>query len=165
MTPEQVVGLLVERGFTVATAESLTGGLVCAALTSVPGSSAVVRGGVVAYATDLKVSLLGVEADLVAERGAVDAEVARQMAAGVCRALSADFGVACTGVAGPDGQDGHHPGHVFIAVHGPEGAGSRELHLEGGRAAVREATVLSALALLAEVATGTSGTRSGVDPT
>ena len=100
----------------MATAESLTGGLVCAALTDVPGASAVVRGAVVAYATELKAQVLGVDPDLLATGGAVQAEVARQMATGVCRVLGADVGVATTGVAGPDPQDGHPVGTVFVAV-------------------------------------------------
>ncbi len=111
-----LVAALTARSLTIATAESLTGGLVCAALTEVPGASAVVRGGVVAYATDLKAVVLGVDPDLLAAGGAVQEEVARQMALGVCRLLGAAVGVATTGVAGPDPQDGRPVGTVFVAV-------------------------------------------------
>src|SRR5689334_4106375 len=121
-------------GRTVATAESLTGGLVCAALTDVPGASAVVRGAVVAYATELKAQVLGVDPDLLATGGAVQAEVARQMATGVCRVLGAEIGIATTGVAGPEPQDGHPVGTVFVAVAGGGRTVVRELALAGDRA-------------------------------
>ena len=110
------VRLLTEHGRTVAVAESLTGGLVVAALVGVPGASKVVRGGVVAYMTDLKASLLGVDADLLARVGAVHGDVALAMARGVAVLLGADYGVATTGVAGPDPQDGHPVGEVWTAV-------------------------------------------------
>ena len=147
----QVVAALVAAGRTVATAESLTGGLVCAALTDVPGASATVRGAVVAYATELKARILAVDPGLLATGGAVQAEVARQMATGVCRALGADVGVATTGVAGPDPQDGRAVGTVFVAVAADERVWVRELSLTGDRAAIRAGTVAAALALLMEV--------------
>ena len=156
----QVVTALVAAGRTVATAESLTGGLVCAALTDVPGASAVVRGAVVAYATELKAQLLGVDPDLLATGGAVQAEVARQMASGVCRVLGAEVGVATTGVAGPDPQDGRPVGTVFVAV-AAEGrvVAVRELALAGDRGTIRDRTVEAALDLLMEAgAGGESGT-------
>ena len=143
-----LVSVLTGRGQTVACAESLTGGLVCAALTDVPGASAVVRGAVVSYATALKATLLGVDPDLLARTGAVDAEVARQMAQGVCRVLASDWGVATTGVAGPDPQDGAAVGTVFVAVAGPGGSRVTEGHFDGDRAAIRAAAVTAALALL-----------------
>ncbi len=157
-----VVRRLGERRLTVATAESLTGGLVCAALTDVPGASAVVRGAVVSYATALKSSLLGVDAVLLQRHGAVQPEVARQMAVGVCRALGSDVGIATTGVAGPDASDGQPVGTVYVAVASPVDDGSvggetsaqrvevRRLDLPGERAAVRAATVDAALALVLE---------------
>ncbi len=111
-----LVGRLVGLGMSVGCAESLTGGLVVARLIETPGASSVVRGAVVAYATDLKASMLGVDAALMAQRGAVDPEVARQMALGACRVLGADWGLATTGVAGPDPQDGMPVGCVFVAV-------------------------------------------------
>ncbi|MFD6092302.1 CinA family protein [Oerskovia sp. NPDC060338] len=147
--PEAVVVLeaVASRGWTVAVAESLTGGLVCARLVAVPGASAVLRGGVVAYATDLKQSILGVDGELLAERGAVDPDVAREMAQGVARNLGADVGLATTGVAGPDPQDGKAPGLVFVAVATPERTEVRELRLEGGRAEVREGATRGLLGL------------------
>jgi len=101
---------------TLSVAESLTGGLISATLTEVPGASSVFRGSVVSYATDLKVSLLGVGADLIDTGGAVQAQVALEMALGVRRQLKTDFGLAVTGVAGPTAQDGRQPGTVFVAV-------------------------------------------------
>ncbi|MFJ7130734.1 CinA family protein [Streptomyces sp. NPDC098101] len=118
----RVLALLAERGQTLAVAESLTGGLVAAELTGVPGASASFRGSVTAYATALKHELLGVDGALLAERGAVDPEVASQMAAGVRARLGADWGIATTGVAGPDPQDGQPVGTVYVAVAGPAGA-------------------------------------------
>ncbi|MFC8597967.1 CinA family protein [Isoptericola sp. NPDC057191] len=135
------------RGWTVAAAESLTGGLVVAALVDVPGASAVVRGGVVAYATDLKASVLGVDPALLARRGPVDPDVAAQMAAGARRVLGSDVGLATTGVAGPDPQDGHPPGEVYVAVSTPAGDRVRRLDLPGDRPAVRSAAVRAVLAL------------------
>jgi nicotinamide-nucleotide amidase len=143
----QAVHTCRDLGLSVATAESLTGGLVCGALTAVPGASLVVRGAVVAYATDRKSALLGVPETLLAERGAVDAEVAAAMAEGVRRVMAADVGVATTGVAGPDPQDGHEVGTVFVAVSGPGIDVVERLALGGDRAAIREATVAAALRL------------------
>ncbi|GAA2168499.1 nicotinamide-nucleotide amidohydrolase family protein [Pedococcus bigeumensis] len=168
-TPSQVVAALVGAGRTVATAESLTGGLVCAALTDVPGASAVVRGAVVAYATGLKAQVLGVDPDLLATGGAVQAEVARQMATGVCRVLDAEVGVATTGVAGPDPQDGRAVGTVFVAVAAQGQVLVRELALAGDRATIRARTVDAALGLLLEalemggVAGGVAGGVSGAE--
>ena len=110
------VAALTAAGLTVAVAESLTGGSVVEALVRVPGASACVRGGVVAYATDLKATLLGVPADLLAERGPVDPDVAAAMADGVRRRLGADLGVATTGVAGPEPQGGRPVGTFYVAV-------------------------------------------------
>src|SRR3954469_23307407 len=143
----QLLAALRSRGGRVAVAESLTGGLLCAALVDVPGASASVRGGVVAYATDMKDALLGVDAALLAERGAVDPDVARQMAEGVRVRLGADVGLATTGVAGPDPQDGHPPGTVHVVVSTPDGVVVRSLLLTGDRAAVRARSVAGVLAL------------------
>jgi|HubBroStandDraft_5_1064220.scaffolds.fasta_scaffold213744_2 nicotinamide-nucleotide amidase len=142
------IGLLIARGETVAVAESLTGGLVAAALSSVPGASAALRGGVVAYAADLKAALLGVPADLLERHGTVHAAVAEAMAAGARDRLGATAAVATTGVAGPDPSEGKPVGMVFIAVARPAGTISRRLALTGDRAAIRAATVDSALDLL-----------------
>ncbi|MFI5757874.1 CinA family protein [Streptomyces sp. NPDC051569] len=144
-----MLALLAERGATLAVAESLTGGLVAAELTSVPGASRTFRGSVTAYATDLKRDILGVDSPLLAERGAVDPEVARQMAAGVRRVLGADWGAATTGVAGPDPQDGQPVGTVYVAVAGPEDTWNvSALRLNGDRADIRKESVRSVLALL-----------------
>jgi nicotinamide-nucleotide amidase len=142
------IELLIARDETVATAESLTGGLVAAALTTVPGSSAVVRGGVVAYATELKAALLGVPSDLLERHGAVHGAVAEAMAEGARDRLGASTGVATTGVAGPDPAEGKPVGTVFVAVAGPGGLASRQLALTGGREEIRAATVASVLGLL-----------------
>lgn len=146
----RVVAELIERGMSIAVAESLTGGLLVAELVSVPGASAVVRGGVVAYATDLKTRLLGVDAELLAARSPIDPEVARQMALGVRQRLArdgvpADVGVATTGVAGPDRQDGHPVGEVWIGVSIGQSTSAFGLHLEGDRASIRLASVSESL--------------------
>ena len=150
----QVLGRLRADGVHVAVAESLTGGLVASTLVAVPGASAVMRGGVVAYATELKSLILGVDGGLLAAHGAVHPEVARQMAVGVARLCGAEWGVSTTGVAGPDPQDGHPPGLVYVAVAGLErGAWDvqvRGLRLYGDRTAVREAARDEALVFLAE---------------
>lgn len=149
---EAVVRRLVASGTTVATAESLTGGLVCAALTAVPGASAVVRGGVVVYATDLKSTLGGVAAELLDRSGPVSAEVAGALADGVRQRLGADVGLATTGVAGPDPQDDQPPGTVHVAVASAAGVEVRSYdgaaRLVGDRDQIRMATVRAALDLL-----------------
>ncbi|WP_254786937.1 CinA family protein [Curtobacterium sp. MCBA15_001] len=151
----RVVAELTVRGESVAVAESLTGGLVVSALVAVPGASAVVRGGVVAYATPVKASVLGVSAELLASNGAVDPEVARQMAAGVRTALAVDgvpatWGISTTGVAGPDPQDGQPVGTVFVGIASAAGAEAFELHLDGDRDAIRQATVSELLVRLSD---------------
>ncbi|MCX2181806.1 CinA family protein [Streptomyces sp. SKN60] len=155
----RVLELLALRGHTLAVAESLTGGLVAAELTGVPGASKSFRGSVTAYATPLKEQLLGVDGTLLAERGAVDPEVALQMAAGVRARLGADWGIATTGVAGPEPQDGQPVGTVYVAVAGPvrEAAGAARagkvaaLRLNGDRAEIRRESVRSVLELLWEL--------------
>lgn len=144
----RIVAVLGRRRQTVAVAESLTGGLLGAAITTVPGASAVFRGGVIAYATDLKAALLGVPAALLAERGAVDPEVAGAMAAGVRERLGAAIGMATTGVAGPDPADGKPPGTVHIAVSAGGGAVVQTLALTGSRDEIRSGTVERSLRLL-----------------
>ncbi len=147
MTAEDLVKTLSQRGATLSTCESLTAGLLAATIASVPGASAVLRGGLITYGTDLKASLAGVDESLLREHGPVHPEVARQMAAGARSACSADIGVACTGVAGPDSQDGHPVGRVFVAVDdGTAAGGVQELSLEGDRAQIRAATVVECLA-------------------
>ncbi|PRX51118.1 nicotinamide-nucleotide amidase [Prauserella shujinwangii] len=149
-----VVAELTRRGETVATAESLTAGLVCAALTDIPGASAVVRGGLVVYATDLKSSLAGVDAALLAERGAVHPEVAARLAEGARDRCGADWGLGLTGVAGPDPQDGVAPGTVHVGLAGPGTRTTRTLRLAGDRHAVRAAAVTAALDLLSTALAG-----------
>ena len=151
--PSEVVSLLLERGLTVATGESLTAGLVAATLADVPGCSAVLRGGVIAYHVDAKADLLSVPADAIAS-GVVSEPVARFMAAGAARALRADVGIATTGVAGPDSPDGEPVGSVWIAVVAPDGAGARHLQLAGDRAAIRRQTVVECFDLLIDVVGG-----------
>lgn len=147
MTAEAVLSLLTRRGETLATAESLTGGLVAATIVDVPGASAAFRGGIVAYATELKAALVGVPDDLLAERGAVDPDVALALARGARERCRADWGLATTGVAGPDPQDGHPVGRVYVAVSGPGVSEVRELTLTGDRAAIRAGSVAAVLVL------------------
>ena len=129
---ERAGALLRRRGWQVAVAESCTGGLLGAALTAVPGASAYVRGGVVAYADSVKTAVLGVPTWLLVARGAVSEEVALAMARGVASLLGADVGVGVTGVAGPGADDGGKPaGLVFVAVTAPPG--ERVVRLEGDR--------------------------------
>ncbi|GAA3005830.1 MAG: competence protein [Microbacterium sp. SCN 70-18] len=148
----ELLAALRRRGWSVACAESLTGGLVCAELTAVPGASATVRGGVVAYATDCKVSVLGVDPALTARVGAVDPDVADQMAEGVRRLFDAEVGIATTGVAGPDPQDGQPVGTVHVSVATPAGIVRRRLALGGTREEIRAETVRSAVVLAADAA-------------
>jgi nicotinamide-nucleotide amidase len=140
-----VVSMLAEQGQTVAVAESLTGGLLAAALVQIPGASAVFRGGIVAYATDLKATLLGVPRPLLDRHGAVHADVAAAMASGVRGRLTATFGVATTGVAGPDPADGQPVGTVHIAVSSPREAAGQAYLFTGDRAAIRQQTVVMSL--------------------
>jgi nicotinamide-nucleotide amidase len=158
MTAARALDLLRDRGWTLAVAESLTGGLLADAFVRVPGASAVLVGGVVAYATPVKHSVLGVDAELLEQRGPVDPEVARQMADGVRRAVAvdgrpADVGVSTTGVAGPDGQGGKPPGTVWVGVAVGERRLARGATLPGDRAAVREGTVRLAVEVLLEALT------------
>ncbi|WP_374977666.1 CinA family protein [Microbacterium trichothecenolyticum] len=149
-----VLHALDGRGWSIAAAESLTGGRVIATLVDVPGASAHVRGGIVAYATDVKASQLGVDADLLAARGPVDADVAVQMAQGVRRALRADVGLSTTGVAGPEPQDGKPVGTVHIAVVTPDEIAASSLELTGTRDEIRTRTVQSVLELALTVVGG-----------
>jgi nicotinamide-nucleotide amidase len=142
------VAQLVARGQTVALAESLTGGMLAARLIDVPGASAVVRGGVVAYATDVKSSVLDVSGALLDEHGPVHPQVAVAMAEGVRRRLAADVGVATTGVAGPDPQGSAPVGLVYVAIADARGTAVREARSHGTRATIRGAAVDAALALL-----------------
>jgi nicotinamide-nucleotide amidase len=146
--PAVVGALLREAGQTVATAESLTGGLLAAALTDTPGISTVYRGGLVVYATDSKASLAGVDPELLAQHGAVSEPVALALAQAARVRLDADWGLATTGVAGPDRQEGKPVGRVHVAVAGPSGSVHRALQLSGSRERVRAQTVTTVLDLL-----------------
>lgn len=136
------------HGATLAVAESLTGGLLSAVLVDAPGASATYRGGVTAYATELKAELLGVDEGLLAVHGAVHPLVARQMADGVRRLLGATYGLATTGVAGPDEQDGRPVGTVHIGFSGPDEAVTDSLQLSGARETIRQDAVEAALRLM-----------------
>ena len=154
---DALVFALTERGQTIGTAESLTGGRLCAALVDVPGTSAVVRGAVVAYASEVKTGLLGVDPSIIDQHGAVSAETARAMAKQARTMLGADWGIATTGVAGPDPAEGRAPGTAYAAVAGPERVVDRCLVIDGDRDAVRAGTVRAALALALEEVAGSAG--------
>ncbi|MCA0147001.1 competence/damage-inducible protein A [Blastococcus sp. LR1] len=152
---ELVAGALADRGLTIATAESCTGGLLSARLIERPGSSAYVLGGVTAYANSAKQQLLEVPADLLAEHGAVSPQVARALADGVRARFGADVGVGITGVAGPGGGTPDKPvGTVHVCVVGPDGVRERALRLHGSRSAVRDRSVTMAMHLLRELLLG-----------
>jgi nicotinamide-nucleotide amidase len=153
-----LVNLLCEHGLTIATAESLTGGLVSAVIVDVPGASRVLRGAVVAYANQIKHDVLGVDAELLEERGAVNGTAAAEMAIGVRRLMGADVGIATTGVAGPDPADGVPPGTAFVACSwAKDEPAVRALRLEGDRAQVRTLVVTRALELAEATIRQTSG--------
>lgn len=145
-----LVAQLAARRQTLAVAESLTGGSVASTVVDVPGASKVFRGGVVVYATDLKHTLAGVPRPLLAERGPVDPDVAIALARGVRQRCGADWGLATTGVAGPDEQNGIAVGTVYVAVAGRDDAEVRRLTIDGDRVAVRTGAAAAALDLLAE---------------
>ena len=144
----EVIELLTQAGTTVATAESLTGGLVAAALTDIPGSSNAFRGCVVAYATELKAQLLGVDVGMLKRYGPVYAPVAAAMAEGVRNRLGATVGVSTTGVAGPGPADGHPAGTVHVAVSLAGDTVVRTMALQGNRDEVRRLAVERVLGLL-----------------
>jgi nicotinamide-nucleotide amidase len=154
---EIVLDVCRSRGLTLGTAESCTGGLVAARLTSVPGSSDVFRGGVVAYANDVKEQELGVPAGTLQEHGAVSRETALAMADGARRRLGVDVAVSVTGIAGPDGGTPEKPvGLVYLAASGPNGSSAREFNVPGDRATVRARATAMALHLLRRHLTETS---------
>ena len=145
-------GLKALSGRTLATAESLTGGGIGAALTSVSGASAVYVGGIVSYVNRVKRDQLGVSEEILNTLGAVSAPVAQAMAQGAKNALNADVAVSVTGLAGPDGDEFGHPvGTVFIGYADDRTAFAREYHFDGDRAQVREQTICAALSLVLEM--------------
>ncbi|MGW4468607.1 CinA family protein [Nonomuraea sp. NPDC004354] len=157
-----VIELLIRQGATLAVAESLTGGLLGATFTATGGASAAFRGGVISYATDLKRELLAVPGELLAREGAVHPEVAAAMARGVARLCGATYGLAVTGVAGPDPQDGKAVGTVHVALSGPEGRiWHRDLMGGHSRDRIRDRTVDEAVDLLAGVLKANVGEHSG----
>ncbi|MFJ2661206.1 CinA family protein [Arthrobacter koreensis] len=146
---ELVVAAAAATRTRIAAAESLTAGMVAAELGTVPGASAVLQGGVVAYQNSVKESVLGVDGSLLQAAGSVDARVAEQMAAGVRRLLDAEIGISTTGVAGPEPHDGKPVGTVFIGVAAAYGSSAREFHFTGDRASIRSQACAAALDLLA----------------
>ena len=160
-TAQAVIDLCRERGWTLASAESCTGGLVGAELTALAGASDVYVGGVIAYSNEVKRTELGVAKETLQEHGAVSAETAAEMAAGVRRALSADIAVSDTGIAGPGGGTAEKPvGLVFLAVTSPDGDTTERLQLAGDRHAIRERAKDEALDLLRRVLSQ-SATKTG----
>lgn len=148
--------VLAERGWTLGTAESLTGGLVAATIVEVPGASRVFAGSVVAYDPAVKISLLDVDPDLIERVGTVDEQVVTQMAKGAQRRLGVDVAIATTGVAGPGPSEGHAAGTVWLACATPSGILTRRLALIGGRATVRAGAAAAAIDLGHEVVTTVS---------
>ena len=149
MGPAELIALLLERGRTVATAESCTGGLLGKLLTDIPGSSGAYLGGVISYTCPVKERLLGVDHETLEALGPVSKPVARQMAEGARRAVQADFGLATTGLAGPDGDGSGQPvGLVYVALAGEGWTLCDELRLTGGRNEVREQACAHALQML-----------------
>ncbi len=157
----ECLALLTRSGQTLGCAESLTGGTLAAAVVSVPGASLVFRGAIVSYAADVKTSILGVDAALIARHGTVDPQVAEAMARGVCRVLASDWGVGTTGVAGPGPAEGKDAGTAYVAVCGLAETGRqddrhqrepcvtvRAVQAPGGRDEVRAAVVEAALSEL-----------------
>ena len=150
-----VLGLLKEKGLTLGTAESCTGGLVAKRMTDLPGSSAVFKGGVVSYTNEVKAGVLGVPQAMLDEFGAVSAQVARAMAQGARRVLGCDLAVSLTGVAGPDPDDRGNPvGLIYAALDTPEGTRLRELHLINGRARIRTVAATNAFDMVRRYLTG-----------
>ena len=152
---EVVLGLLKEKGLTMGTAESCTGGLVAKRLTDLSGASAVFRGGVVSYTNEVKAGVLGVPQVMLDEFGAVSAQVAQAMAQGARKVLGCDLAVSLTGVAGPDPDDRNNPvGLIYVALDTPEGTRVRELHLINGRARIRTVAATNAFDMVRRYLTG-----------
>ena len=156
MEPDEVearaaalLAALARHRVTLASVESLTGGMFASAVTAVPGASVSYLGGFVTYATRLKHELVGVDADQIAEIGVINAATAEAMAEGGRERTGADLVVACTGVAGPDPQDGVQPGTVFIAVASASQVTVAHLFLPGDRRAIRQGTVAAMIDLVA----------------
>lgn len=153
------VALALGKSLTVATAESLTAGMVAASLANTPGASGMLQGGVIAYQNSVKASILGVSTELISAVGSVDGGVAAAMAEGARRACTADVGISTTGVAGPEPHDGKAVGTVFVGVATSTGTGSFEFSFSGDRQSIREKACEAALAHLID-ALGGVGYRS-----
>ena len=151
MIAQTLIDSLFERGETLAVAESLTGGLVAAALTDSPGASRVFRGGVVVYASESKVSLLGINQELIEQHCLVSREVAEAMALAIRERFTSTWGIATTGVAGPGPHQGVPAGEVWIAVSGPTNLSEHLALGDLGRSEVRNGAVTGALALLSRI--------------
>ena len=153
MPEERILELCVQRGWKLAVAESCTGGLIGARLTSVPSSSSYFLGGVIAYSNNLKKDLLNVPAELLDSEGAVSGPVAEAMVRGVIAATGAHYGISVTGVAGPDGGTLEKPvGTVWVGVALPSGTTSHMYSFTGNRDEVREQAALAAMELFLEKA-------------
>ena len=150
ISAHDIVAQLKQKNLTIATAESLTAGMVSSTLADVPGASAVLQGGVVAYNNGVKHRLLGVSADILAARGAVDAETAKQMANGARDRFRADIGISTTGVAGPEPAEGKAVGIVFIALSTADQTTARLLRFDGNRDQIRRSSVAASLRLVGE---------------
>lgn len=147
---EHIVAQLKQQKLTIATAESLTAGMLSSRIADVAGASAVLHGGVVAYNNTIKHRLLGVSADTLAARGAVDSETAKQMARGARDRFGSDLGIATTGVAGPEPSEGKAVGIVFIALATPDETLVKLVRFDGTRDKIRRSTVAASLKLVAE---------------
>ena len=145
---DRCLSLLESQGETLSTAESVTCGLVAATFAEVPGASRVLRGGLAAYSTEVKIGVLGLDGALVDRFGVISRECAEAMATRALRVFASDWAVASTGVAGPDSQEGREVGTVFVAVAGPGVLRSEYLRLAGGRHDIRASTVHALLGLL-----------------
>lgn len=148
----QVIEALRARGWMAATAESLTGGLVSAALTAIPGASECIRGGVVAYCFGAKAEMLGVARRVLESRGPADPAVAVQMAKGAARRLHADLAVSTTGAAGPASHGGAEPGTVYVGWWTAQASGAKRWDLSGDRVSIRQQAVGLALSVMVDLA-------------
>ncbi len=145
---QRVVAAARRRRVKIATAESLTGGLVGATICTVAGASEVYQGGVISYANSVKAQLLEVSEGLLQSAGSVDSQVAEQMASGAAQSCGTDFAVATTGVAGPEPHDGKPVGLVYIGIAGPHGVHSVQKRYDGDRQSIREQAAFDALEIL-----------------
>ena len=150
---KDLVEFSIAHHIKLATAESLTGGMISASLTSIPGSSEVVKGGVASYTNEIKRDVLNVDGSLLESQGAVCEDVAREMADGVAHTLNADITVSVTGIAGPTGAEPGKPvGTVFIGCHSPQETSIARFQFEGDREEVRRKTTLEALLIMKNAA-------------